>query len=64
MKYIKYGKHIPDPFEDLSAEDLMQMLQDFLLDSGFYSQYYGVREMDPEWSSCGMLCWKHWNKRA
>ncbi len=48
MKYIKYGKHIPDPFEDLSAEDLMQMLQDFLLDSGFYSQYYGVREMDPE----------------
>ena len=48
MKYIKYGKHIPDPFEDLSAEDLMQMLQEFLLDSGFYSQYYGVREMDPE----------------
>ena len=48
MKYIKYGKHIPDPFEDLSAEDLMQMLQDFLLDSGFYNQYYGVREMDPE----------------
>jgi Ca-activated chloride channel family protein len=48
MKYIKYGKHIPEPFEDLSAEDLMQMLQDFLLDSGFYSQYYGLREMDPE----------------
>ncbi len=48
MKYIKFGKHIPDPFEDLSTEDLMQMLQDFLLDSGFYSQYYGVREMDPE----------------
>ena len=48
MKYIKYGKHIPSPFEDLSAEDLMQMLQDFLLDSGFYNQYYGVSEMDSE----------------
>jgi Ca-activated chloride channel family protein len=48
MKYIKYGKHIPDPFEGLSAEDLMQMLQDFLLDSGFYNQYSGVYEMDSE----------------
>jgi len=48
MKYIKYGKHIPNPFEDLSAEDLMQMLQDYLLDSGFYNQYYGVYEMDSE----------------
>ena len=48
MKYIKYGKHVPDPFEGLSAEDLMQMLQDFLLDSGFFNQYYGVYEMDGE----------------
>ncbi len=48
MKFIKYGKHVPDPFEGLSAEDLMQMLQDFLLDSGFFSQYYGVYEMDSE----------------
>ncbi|TAM84144.1 MAG: VWA domain-containing protein [Acidobacteria bacterium] len=48
MKYIKYGKHIPDPFEGLNAEDLMQMLQDFLLDSGFYNQFYGVYEMDSE----------------
>lgn len=48
MKYIKYGKHIPDPFENLSAEDLMQMLQDYLLDSGFFNQYYGVYEMDSE----------------
>ena len=48
MKYIKYGKHIPDPFDGLSSEDLMQMLQDFLLDSGFFNQYYGVYEMDSE----------------
>jgi len=48
MKYIRYGKHIPDPFEGLDAEDLMQMLQDFFLDSGFYNQFYGVYEMDSE----------------
>ncbi len=33
---------------DLSAEDLLQMLQDFLLDSGFYDQYQSIYEMDPE----------------
>ena len=48
MKFIKYGKYVPDPFEDLSAEDLMQMLQDYLLDSGFFNQYYGIYEMDSE----------------
>ncbi|MCL5004912.1 MAG: VWA domain-containing protein [Acidobacteria bacterium] len=48
MKFIKYGKYVADPFEGLSAEDLMQLLQDFLLDSGFFNQYYGVYEMDSE----------------
>jgi Ca-activated chloride channel family protein len=48
MKYIKYGKHVTDPFEDLSAEDLLQMLQDFLLDSGFASQFSSFYEMDSE----------------
>jgi Ca-activated chloride channel family protein len=48
MKFVKYSKFVPNPFDDLSAEDLLQLLQDFLLDSGFYNQYYGFREMDPE----------------
>ncbi len=48
MKFIKYGKYVPDPFEGLSAEDLMQLLQDFLLDSGFFNQYYGMSEMDSD----------------
>ncbi len=48
MKFIKYGKYVADPFEGLSAEDLMQMLQDFLLDSGFFDQFYGLTEMDSE----------------
>jgi Ca-activated chloride channel family protein len=48
MKFIKYSKFSGDPFQGLSAEDLMQLLQDFLLESGFNSQYYNFYEMDPE----------------
>ena len=48
MRYVKYSKYVADPFEDLSAEDLLQMLGDFLLDSGFYNQYGSIYEMDPE----------------
>jgi len=48
MKFVKYGKYVPNPFDDLSAEDLLQLLQDFLLDSGFHNQYSNFYEMDPE----------------
>ncbi len=48
MKYVKYSKYVADPFDDLSAEDLLQMLGDFLLDSGFYSQYQNIYDMDSE----------------
>jgi Ca-activated chloride channel homolog len=48
VKFVKYGKYVAEPLEGLSAEDLMQLLQDFLLDSGFFNQYYGAYEMDSE----------------
>src|SRR6516225_9120144 len=48
MKYIKYSKFSGDPFAGLSAEDLLEMLQDFLLDSGFYGDSWGFYEMDRE----------------
>ena len=46
MKFIKYTKYVPDPFEDLSSEELMQMLQDFLLESGYNRSYLDFQEMD------------------
>ena len=46
MKYVKYSKYVADPFDDLSAEDLLQMLGDFLLDSGFYSQFQDMQGME------------------
>ncbi len=46
MKFVKYTKYIPDPFGDLSADELMNMLQEFLLESGFHQQFHGFQEMD------------------
>ena len=46
MKFIKYSKYVPDPFEDMSSEELMQMLQGFLLESGYQRSHFGFQEMD------------------
>jgi Ca-activated chloride channel homolog len=48
VKFVKFSKYIAEPFDNLSAEDLLQMLGDFLLDSGFYSQYQNLYDMDPQ----------------
>jgi Ca-activated chloride channel family protein len=43
MKRVKYSKYIPNLAEELSLDDLMDALSDFLLESGFESelgQYY------------------------
>ena len=48
MRHIRYSKFVPDPFDSLSTEDLLNMLEDFLLQSGFESPYYGFSEMDQE----------------
>ena len=48
MKYIKYSKYLPNPFDDLRTEDLMRLLQDYLLESGFSDQDSNFYQMDPE----------------
>ncbi len=35
MKRVKYSKYIPNLAEEVSLEDLMDALSDFLLESGF-----------------------------
>jgi Ca-activated chloride channel family protein len=43
MKRVRYSKYIPNLVEELSLEDLMEALSDFLLESGFedeFSRYY------------------------
>ncbi|MBZ5536823.1 MAG: VWA domain-containing protein [Acidobacteriia bacterium] len=49
MSTIKYGKYVPGELDDLSLEDLLNKLSDFLLQSGFHDAY-GFYEMDGEQS--------------
>ncbi|MFI5175198.1 MAG: VWA domain-containing protein [Terriglobia bacterium] len=49
MSMIKYGKYVPGELDDLSLEDLLNKLSDFLLQSGFHDAY-GFYEMAGEQS--------------
>jgi Ca-activated chloride channel homolog len=42
MKRIRYTKYVPDPAGEMSMEDLLSALSDYLLQSGFqeYFSYY------------------------
>ena len=39
MKFIKYKKYVPEPASEMSLEDLLSALSDYLLQSGFQQQY-------------------------
>src|ERR1700691_4188657 len=39
MKFIKYKKYVPEPASEMSMEDLINALSDYLLQSGFQQQY-------------------------
>ena len=39
MKFIKYSKYVGDPASEMSMEDLLNALSDYLLQSGFQNQY-------------------------
>jgi Ca-activated chloride channel family protein len=40
MKRIRYSKYVPDPAGDISLEDLLGALSDYLLQSGFQNYMY------------------------
>src|SRR5262249_45778457 len=40
MKRIRYTKYVPDPAGEMSLEDLLGALSDFLLQSGFQDYFY------------------------
>ncbi len=47
MKFVRYSKYVPDPASELSMEDLLSALSDYLLQSGFqnsYMNYYELRD--------------------
>jgi len=46
VKRIRYSKYVPDPVGEMSMEDLLGALSDYLLQSGF--QNYMFYDMDGE----------------
>jgi len=48
MKYVKYKKYIPDPSSEMSMEDLLGALSDYLLQSGFQNEYFFDSMQDAE----------------
>ena len=48
MKYVRYSKYTGEPADDVDLDELVNKLSDFLLQSGYESQFYGISEMDPE----------------
>jgi Ca-activated chloride channel family protein len=46
VKYTKYSKYTGDLADEMSLEDLLSALSDYLLESGFQSQYMYFHEMD------------------
>ena len=48
MKFIRYSRYRGELADGVSLEDLVNRLGDFLLQSGFESQYYGFDRLDPE----------------
>jgi Ca-activated chloride channel homolog len=45
-KFIRYSKYTGEPADSVDLDDLINRLSDFLLQSGFESDYYGISEMD------------------
>ncbi len=46
MRWIRYSRYTGEDL-GIGAEDLMQALADYFLESGFYRQYYRFGEFDP-----------------
>ena len=46
MKFVKYKKHVPEPASEMSMEDLLSALSDYLLQSGFQQQYMDFYDLN------------------
>jgi Ca-activated chloride channel family protein len=46
MKYTKYSRYVADLADEMSLEDLLNALSDYMLESGFQSQYMYFQQMD------------------
>jgi Ca-activated chloride channel homolog len=50
MKFTRYSKYVPDPAGEMSMEELLNALSDYLLQSGFQQQYMSFYELGQDQS--------------
>jgi Ca-activated chloride channel homolog len=55
MKRIRYTKYVPNPAGEMSMEDLLEALSDYLLNSGFESQFSRFQQMGDDDQSLDAL---------
>jgi len=48
MKFTRYGKYVPNPASEMSMEDLLNALSDYLLQSGFQNSYMDFYQLPGE----------------
>ena len=48
MKFTRYTKYVPDPAGEMSMEELLNALSDYLLQSGFQQQYMSFYDLGQE----------------
>jgi Ca-activated chloride channel family protein len=48
MKFTRYSKYVPDAAGEMSMEDLLKALSNYLLQSGFHDPYMDFYPMDPQ----------------
>src|SRR5256714_8982416 len=48
MKYTRFSKYVVDLADEMSMEDLLNVLSDYLLQSGFQNEYMYFDQMDDQ----------------
>src|SRR5437763_11713262 len=48
MKFVRYSKYVPDLANEMSMEDLLQALSDYLLQSGFEREFMEFYQLPDE----------------
>ena len=48
MRYTRYSRYTGEPWDSVDLEELVSRLSDYLLQSGYESQWYGFQDMGGE----------------
>ena len=71
MKRIRYTKYVPDPAGEMSMEDLLSALSDYLLQSGFQNyMFYDMPRASRRSTTCAApsnrRCWTEicWTRKC